>query len=79
MTDQVKKLDAEIASLETSIAEKTARLQVAQARWDDWRAGCLRAAIGQDQVHLHNLKFRRSSLAPMADKKASSIFYGSNN
>jgi hypothetical protein len=79
MTDQVKKLDGEIASLETSIAEKTARLQVAQARWDDWRAGNLRAAIGQEQVALHNLKFRRSSLAPMPEKRSSAVFYGSNN
>jgi hypothetical protein len=38
MTDQLKKLSG-IASLEASIAQKTASLKAAQASWDDWKAG----------------------------------------
>jgi hypothetical protein len=77
MTDQ-EKLNSEIASLEACIRERTAALKVAQDRWEDWRAGTLRAAIGRDQVDLHNLKIRRSSLEPMKEKSSPAIFYGSN-
>jgi hypothetical protein len=77
MTDQ-EQLNGQIASLEAVIRERAAKLKVAQERWNDWEAGTLRAAIGRDQVELHNLKIRRSSAAPMLEKKASAIFYGSN-
>jgi hypothetical protein len=78
MTDQVKQLNSEIASLEACIRERTAALKVAQDRWEDWKAGTLRAAIGRDQVDLHNLKIRRASLAPAEEKRSSAVFYGSN-
>jgi hypothetical protein len=61
MTEQVKQLDEQIISLERAIVERTAQLKVAQERWEDWKAGTLRAAIGRDQVDLHNLRIRRSS------------------
>ena len=78
MTDQTKKLDSEIASLEASIAEKAASLKVAQTGWNDWRVGNLRAAIGHEQVLLHSL-MQRTALAPLRDKRSTAIFYGSNN
>jgi hypothetical protein len=74
----IKQLDDQITSLERAIVERTAQLKVAQERWEDWKAGTLRAAIGRDQVTLHNLKIRRSSLEPMLEKKSPAIFYGSN-
>jgi hypothetical protein len=77
MSEQ-EKLNSQIASLEACIRERTVALKVAQERWEDWRAGTLRAAIGRDQVDLHNLKIRRSSLAPMQEKKSPAIFIGSN-
>jgi hypothetical protein len=78
MTEQVKQLDEQIISLERAIVERTSQLKVAQAKWDDWRAGTLRAAIGADQINLHNLKLRRASLAPVEEKRGSAVFYGSN-
>jgi hypothetical protein len=77
MTEQVK-LDSEIASLEAAIRVRTAALKVAQEKWEDWKAGTLRAAIGRDQIDLHNLKIRRASLAPAEEKRSSAVFYGSN-
>jgi hypothetical protein len=77
MTEQVK-LDSEIASLEAAIRVRSAALKVAQDSWDDWRVGTLRAAIGRDRVDLHNLRIRRSSLAPVEEKRSPAIFYGSN-
>jgi hypothetical protein len=56
VSDQLKQLNGHIAVLEASIAEKSASLKAAQASWDDWKAGNLRAAIGHDQVLLHSLK-----------------------
>ena len=79
MTDKLKQLNDQIASFEKSIADKTQKLKVAQERWEDYQAGRLRAAIGQEQVALHNLKQQRSSLEPKQEKKASAIFYGSNH
>jgi hypothetical protein len=78
MTEQVKQLDEQITSLERAIVERTSQLKVAQERWEDWKAGTLRAAIGRDQVDLHNLKIRRASLAPAEEKRSSAVFYGSN-
>jgi hypothetical protein len=77
MSEQVK-LDGQIASLEAAIRVRSAALKVAQDSWDDWRAGTLRAAIGRDQVDLHNLRIRRSSLAPMQEKRSPAVFIGSN-
>jgi hypothetical protein len=76
--EQVKQLDSQITALEACIRERTAKLRIAQDKWHDWEAGVLRGAIGHDQVTLHNLKIRRASLAPMQEKRASAIFYGSN-
>jgi hypothetical protein len=78
MTDKLEQLNNQIASLEARIADQAQKLKVAQDRWEDWKAGQLRAAIGQDQVALHNLKIQKSSLAPMEEKRSSAIFYGSN-
>jgi hypothetical protein len=75
----IDKLDSDIAKLERVIGERTAQLKIAQDRWDDWRAGTLRAAIGVDQISLHNLKVRRASMALPSEMKASAIFYGSNS
>jgi hypothetical protein len=77
MSEQVK-LDGQIAELERAIIARSAKLKVAQERWDDWMAGTLRAAIGVDQINLHNLKLRRDSLAPVEEKRSSGIFIGSN-
>jgi hypothetical protein len=74
----IKQLDDQITSLERAIVERTAQLKTAQDKWDDWRAGTLRAAIGADQINLHNLRIRRSSLAPMQEKRSPAIFIGSN-
>jgi hypothetical protein len=78
MSEQ-EKLNSQITSLEVAIASRTVLLKDAQAKWEDWKAGTLRAAIGHDQVALHNLKIRRASLAPMLEKKSPAIFYGSNS
>ena len=77
MTEE-QKLDTEIAEIEKRFAANTVKLKAAQARWEDWQAGRLRAAIGQDQIHLHNLKIRRARLAPPEEKRSSAIFVGSN-
>jgi hypothetical protein len=77
MSEQ-EKLNSQIASLEAVIRVRTAALKVAQERWDDWKAGTLRLAIGRDQVDLHNLRIRRSSLAPMQEKRSPAVFIGSN-
>jgi hypothetical protein len=74
----VEQLDNQIAKLETAIASRTEQLKIEQARWLDWESACSRVAIGQNQITLRNLKIRRSSLAPMLEKKASGIFIGSN-
>jgi multidrug resistance efflux pump len=78
MTD-IKQLNSQIAALEAGIADKAAELKAAQASWDDWRAGNLRAAIGREQAELQNLKAQRASLAPMPPKRSSAVFYGSNS
>jgi hypothetical protein len=79
MTDKLEQLNNQIASLEARIADQGQKLKVAQDRWEDWKAGQLRAAIGQDQIALHNLRIERSSLEPTQEKKASAIFYSSNS
>jgi hypothetical protein len=66
MSEQ-EKLDSQITALERVIGERTVLLKDAQAKWEDFRAGTLRAAIGRDQIALHNLRIRRSSLAPMQE------------
>jgi hypothetical protein len=38
MSEQLKHLNSQIASLEASIAPKIASLKAAQERWDDWKA-----------------------------------------
>jgi len=38
MSDQLKHLNSQIASLEASIAHKIASLKAARERWDDWKA-----------------------------------------
>jgi hypothetical protein len=77
MSEQ-EQLNRDIASLERAIVERTSQLRVAEAKWDDYRAGTLRGAISNDRVMLHNLKLRRSSLAPAEEKRSSAVFYGSN-
>jgi hypothetical protein len=77
MTEQ-QTLDAEIASVEASIAENTVKLKAAQARWEDYQARRVRAAIGQDQVQLHHLKIRRARLSSPQEKRSPAVFYGSN-
>jgi hypothetical protein len=79
MTDQVQQLNSQINLLEGVIRERSAKLKVAQERWHDWEAGVLRAAIGRDQINLHNLRLRRESLSPPREMKASAIFYSSNS
>jgi hypothetical protein len=76
-TDQ-EKLNSQITSLEAVIRERSAKLKVAQDQWLDWEAGNLRAAIGRDQIDLHNLRIRRDSLAPVQEMRSPAIFYGSN-
>jgi hypothetical protein len=79
MSEQVKQLDSQIAALEACIATRTAALKVSQDKWDDWRSGTLRAALGVDQINLHNLRLRRDSLAPASEKRSSAVFYSSNS
>jgi hypothetical protein len=79
MNDQVEKLNGRITALERAIASRAVLLKDAQAKWEDWKAGNLRAAIGRDQVDLHNLKTRRASMAPPSEMKASAVFYSSNS
>ena len=38
MSDQLKQLNSQVASLESSIAQKIANLKAAQELWDDWKA-----------------------------------------
>jgi flagellar biosynthesis chaperone FliJ len=38
MSDQLEHLNRQIASLESSIAQKIAGLKAARERWDDWKA-----------------------------------------
>jgi hypothetical protein len=42
MSDQLKHLNSQIASLEANIAQKIACLKASQERWDDWKAIALR-------------------------------------
>jgi len=42
MSDQLKHLNSQIASLEASIAQNIASLKAAQEGWDDWKATALR-------------------------------------
>jgi hypothetical protein len=78
MSEQ-EKLDSQITALEACIATRTAALKVSQEKWEDWKAGTLRAALGRDQIDLHNLRLRRESLSPPREMKASAIFYSSNS
>jgi hypothetical protein len=78
MSEQ-EKIASQITALERAIASRTVLLKDAQAKWEDWKAGNLRAAIGRDQIDLHNLKTRRASMAPAPEGRSTMIFYGSNS
>jgi hypothetical protein len=46
MSEQLKHLNSQIASLEASIAPKIASLKAAQERWDDFVQGNTRRSSG---------------------------------
>ena len=71
------KLDADIARVAARIRTRTAELEEAQSKWEDWRTGNLRKQIGADQIQLHNLRLARERAVPLNDR-ASRAITGSN-